>query len=232
MRRTDRETQFLASNVLTALNGHQMPAHRTIYMCGFCNGPTIAGRPWCVGCQRLTSNGAPKRVCRAIVPLTTAFRPSRWYEVLRSYKAAHQEYGWLLGSVLAMGFVARAPVMRALLGGEPTLVAVVPSKRRRTPQQLLQVARLVLPHVADALSFAGGVLPRHEYRPAVFHTHRVANHRIVLVDDLWVSGATITSAAGALLRDGAKSVVLMPIARHVALQYYAGHPYMQRFREQ
>lgn len=57
------------------------------------------------------------------------------------------------------------------------------------------------------------------YGPARFRADEdvVAGGRIVLLEDLWVSGRTWISAAGALVDAGAEAVAIMPIARRVTI---------------
>ncbi|HKO57420.1 MAG TPA: phosphoribosyltransferase [Thermoanaerobaculia bacterium] len=156
-----------------------------------------------------------------VFPLSTALRPSRWYEALRTYKTTHPERGWLLASVVS----SRLP-LALLRSGR---IMIVPSTQQPAPHPLLHVLKSALcGGVTASIHHRGGAIQRHAYHPEVFATDGVTGARVVLFDDLWVSGATMMSAAGALLRDGAASVTLIPVARHVALQYYGRrHPYVR-----
>lgn len=67
-----------------------------------------------------------------------------------------------------------------------------------------------------------------EYRPEIFApVAEVGGHRIILVEDTWITGATALSAAGALLDAGADSVVITPIARDMKPAFHGEeHPYL------
>ena len=58
----------------------------------------------------------------------------------------------------------------------------------------------------------------------------VAGERVLLIDDSWVSGATVVSAAGALAREGAESLAIFVVARVVngpGQWHHADHPYFE-----
>jgi hypothetical protein len=210
-----RSAQHLSYYAANTLGCGTIP--RT-HACIVCHGP--AAKTLCGACARLTMHGAPTYL--TVHPLTTALRPSRWYEILRTYKTTHPEHAWLLASILS----ARRPALCAPAG---VRVTIVPSTRHPAPHPLLRVVQAVLPGVTANVHYRGGGMRRCAYEPDAFTTTGVARQHILLLDDLWVSGARMMSVAGALIRDGAASVQLIPIARHVALQYYGKHhPYVQQ----
>jgi adenine/guanine phosphoribosyltransferase-like PRPP-binding protein len=57
----------------------------------------------------------------------------------------------------------------------------------------------------------------------------VVGQHILVVEDLWVSGTSAASTAGALLDAGAEAIAVVPIARVVETPYWdqQGHPYTE-----
>ncbi|MDA8319491.1 MAG: phosphoribosyltransferase [Actinomycetota bacterium] len=100
--------------------------------------------------------------------------------------------------------------------GRPSHVAVVPSARTRPGQHPL--ASLLAPYLT--LPWAGlaarpGQHPVRELDPDRFLAAPVPRARVLLIDDTWTTGATAQSAAMALRRAGARSVVIVVLGRHV-----------------
>ena len=110
-----------------------------------------------------------------------------------------------------------------LLGGEGSFTTVVPSTRGVSFEdqpltKTLQLAHALRDHVRQTLAHVTGeTIARGSYRPEGFvpQGEAVEGQRIVLIEDLWVSGATCVSAAGALLSAGAESVVILVLARQI-----------------
>ena len=101
------------------------------------------------------------------------------------------------------------------------------------PHQPFRQTLALVPPLAKQLRhtlthIAGQSIGRREYNPAAFAPGPVSveGERVVLLDDTWVTGATAVSAAGALLRDGATSVAILPLARMVDSEFWPkDHPY-------
>ena len=173
---------------------------------------------------------------RRVVPMTVALNPSTWYHTLLNYKTVQfREYGTILGSLAYRWLNQHHDRLAATLGGEPDYVAVVPSKKGRTTyetQPLRRALATVAPmrdRLREVLRCARPVTERlREYRPEIFEAaNDVRGHRIVLVEDTWISGATALSAAGALLDAGAESVVITPIGREMKPAFHGEeHPYL------
>ena len=69
---------------------------------------------------------------------------------------------------------------------------------------------------------------RWAYSPDSFTQgpEKVTGARVLLLEDSWVTGATAMSAAGALLKFGASSVAVLPLARVVDQGFWQlDHPY-------
>jgi hypothetical protein len=104
-----------------------------------------------------------------VVPMTSALNPSPWYMRLATYKAGNPEYRQFIGSLAYTSFAAQAGPIAALLGGEPTLLTIVPSKRGVDYEaQPLRRALALVPPLAErlvsSLCFAsGGRAGRHRH---------------------------------------------------------------------
>lgn len=178
----------------------------------------------------------PLEFRRAVVPITTALNPGPWYTRLATYKAGRPDYQSILASLVYCFMAQHRLRIGEMLGGAWDRITIVPSKRGISyEQQPLRAAlSLVEPtasKLAETLRFRHDQpIPRQQYRPQSFVRGPASceGQRLVLIEDLWVSGATSLSAAGALLRDGASAVVILPIARLIDRDYWGlDHPYIQ-----
>jgi phosphoribosylpyrophosphate synthetase len=104
------------------------------------------------------------------------------------------------------------------LGGTPDIVVTVPSADR---DALLSVIKR-LPSLRDrhlrALRAVGSKNKRH-YEVDDGASQRVAGRRVLLLDDTFTSGTSITSAHSALASAGAEIVGPLVIGRHVYPNY-------------
>ena len=83
------------------------------------------------------------------------------------------------------------------------------------------------------LHHSGELVERFTYTPAAFEPDdRVRGERVLLIEDTWVTGATVISAAGALLEHGAESVAVPPIARHLNKAFWRRHDYVDAMRRE
>lgn len=153
--------------------------------------------------------------------MSTVKNPSEWYGALVNYKNGNVRAHTLLAALIATYMSEHAKHIEGMLGGELTGLAVVPSTRGRQfdVQPLARAIKRVIglgDQLVNALSHVPGTtIARQEYKPSLFRVapDLVRGGRLVLVEDLWVSGARAVSGAGALLAAGAQSVVILPIAR-------------------
>jgi hypothetical protein len=170
-------------------------------------------------------------VLAPVLPMQMCPLPGPLYTVLMGYKEApvaeaRARFGPIVRS-LAAGFLrAHADCVAALAGGRPHFVLPVPSTVRPGGSPIARVPGLA----ADVESALPGVrwtgLLCRTSEP-VGHMHpsargfavpptlrcRVADRRLVLLDDTYVSGARSQSAAAALRRAGAASVVVVALGR-------------------
>jgi hypothetical protein len=208
------------------------------YVCSECLGPADERYLRCLGCDRLhCGGGAPHDLAAIVVPMTTALNPSGWYSRLVTYKKGYPEHLRLLGALASTWLWRHRAAIAALLGGEPDLLTVVPSKRgvdyERQPlrQALAHFGPPPFPLRQTLRHLEGG--HRHRYTPEIFAPvgAGVGEHRIVLVEDTWVTGATALSAAGALLGQGAAAVCVLPLARCIDGNFWGeSHSYRTAMR--
>jgi len=215
-----------------------VPHSSSDFVCKLCLGPVSDFFTHCYGCNKL-SETAPAGLWRHVVPMTTALNPSSWYSRLVAYKTVGGESMLVLAALTSVYLTAHRSHLSSLLGGNPSVITVVPSTRGRPFEQhplprALRLATALRDHVIRAVSFVpNATIGRQEYKPSVFRADKdtVAGGRIVLIEDTWVSGSKALSAAGALLEAGAAAVVVVPIAREIRPGFWgADHPYLQSSR--
>jgi hypothetical protein len=213
-------------------------------VCSTCRGPAATGHVVCFSCRLVARRlGLP---CAPVVPARLCPLPSPLYTVLLGYKEspvaeARLRFGTIVRALLRAFLLGHDGRLEAAVGGPIDLVALVPSTHRPGPAPLARVGGLA-DDVAAALPAArwapalvrraeqpGGSPPVAHMRPdaAAFMVpprDRAAlrGARVLLLDDTYVSGARAQSAAAALQRSGARTVigplgrVLRPgrVARH------------------
>src|SRR3990172_7254903 len=90
--------------------------------------------PWdhCPACAKLRSAGTPPALMQQVVPVSIAPRPGPWYNRLVLYKGGYPEYRAFLAALVWSFLVQHEHHVAAMLGGAPTAIVPVPSKRGRT----------------------------------------------------------------------------------------------------
>ncbi len=105
---------------------------------------------------------------------------------------------------------------RAGITWPPTHLAVVPSARRGPGPHPLRA--LITPYLSCRWAELVAMPNYHQVReldPDRFEAGPVPEARILLLDDTWTTGASAQSAALALRRAGARSIVTVVLGRHV-----------------
>jgi hypothetical protein len=213
-------------------------------VCWECRGPTYhPARSFstCFGCKTLFDQGVPYELRSRIVPISLAdsTAPCPWYLRLQNYKKFSQEHIPLMTSVAHLFMIRHRQRIADLLGGPASLITIVPSRKLDIATHPLRIALTNInppdERVRPVLSFrVGATLDRRTYDPDVFDCIAdVEGERVILVEDLWVSGGTPLSAAGALMEAGAASVMVMPLGRKVdtGSNYYpTDYEYFRRAR--
>lgn len=209
-----------------------LPASRRLDQCPYCAGLKGVEFRQCAGCLKLLQTGADRSLLSRVVPLTIALEPSAWYAKLFTYKNEQPGHTYFIAGALAARFQAFQSQLEAAMGGPIDFLTITPSSKGRPveAQQLLRAMQLienVLPSIEVVLEHVEGKSkPNNRVDASIYtcDTARVQDKRIVLVEDTWVSGASAISAAVLLERCGAKSVVIMPIARRMKISQAAFHP--------
>jgi predicted amidophosphoribosyltransferase len=141
----------------------------------------------------------------------------------------------VIASLATLYLVTQQANVEKLLGGSITAIVPVPSTRGRPfdKHPLAQALRRSVQfrdRIVDGMAHVlGGAIGRREYKPTIFvaSSEALRDQRVVLIEDLWVSGAKAMSAAGAALTAGAASVLILPLARELRPSFCGeDHPYL------
>jgi len=206
------------------------------YCCPVCLGPVNLGFEWCYACGQLAPQ-IPSALASRVIPITSVLKPSPWYGRLREYKISRPEYMSTVAAIVHLYVQEHTESIDSLLGGTPTIISVVPSTRGGDPlKQPLFRALGRSSRLRDRLKVvqrhSGQAVGRWEYNPKAFQaTDKLRGERVLVVEDLWVTGAKATSAAGALMAAGA-TVALLVVGREVNSTYTdEDHPYRAAMRQ-
>ena len=181
-----------------------------------------------------------------VFPVRLCPLPGPLYTVLMGYKEspvreARRRFGPMVRALFEE-FVSSHACCLFAAGGTSDLVLPVPSSARPAGSPLGGVDGLAsacaplgdwMPHLlARAESPVGHMRPaRRAFEVPAAHTPAVAGRRTVLLDDTYVSGARAQSAAAALRRAGARSVVIVVLGRVLRPDRSAGHAaFLERYR--
>ena len=207
-----------------------VPSVSEDYTCPVCLGPVTPGFARCYACGQLLPQ-MPAILSGRIIPISSALKPGPWYGRLREYKITRPEYMSTLAALAHLYVNAHADAIADLLGGTPTAIAAVPSTRGWQPKQqplyrALDRSSVLRTKLRVLQKHDGSAVDRREYKPAAFPAvASLSGERVILVEDLWVTGAKAVSAAGALMAARA-SVVVLVIGREVNSTYTDDdHPY-------
>ena len=160
-----------------------------------------------------------------VVPVAFAVKGSPHARQLWQYKsarlpaAARAGPATTLRALLLVFLRDHGPcVWRGGGAGAPSQLAVVPTGRGRQgthPMRALIGPYLTAPW-AELAARPGGEQAR-DLDPDRFAATVLPGARVLLIDDTWTTGSSAQSAAMALRRAGARSVVTVVLGRHVAL---------------
>ena len=143
------------------------------FVCPYCLGP-VTNYDQCFGCLQLfVLSGCPTSLREKVIPASSVQAAGGWYTRLRNYKLMQPEFRSALIVVLGYFYLHQKGNLSDLLGGSPTVVTIVPSKRRIgfENQPLRQVVATVyaLKGVASTLVYNPEfTVPRNQYRPQAF----------------------------------------------------------------
>lgn len=188
----------------------------------------------CASCRRTT--GGVFRHTPHVVPISLCARRgdgAQLYDIVARQRDPASPPGGpdrsrFLAATLARFHRAHRACLTRAAGGEFTLVTTVPGTRTERPVEAFHPMPRIVGMVGDLTGLHRPVLlpgdsesalsrlARRESDERAFHViGRVRGARVLLVDDLFVSGARVQSAAAALFRAGATAVVALVVARLV-----------------
>jgi hypothetical protein len=191
-------------------------------LCEVCHGPPCGGCQRCYNCDLHLQCGGDS-LADAVVPVAFAVKGGQHAKHLWQYKSARLAVGARAGPTVMLRALLLvflrdhgACLWRAAGISGPTQVAVVPTARGRPgahPLRELIEVYLALPW-AELSARPGGVQVR-DLDPDRFSAGPMPGAKVLLIDDTWTTGASAQSAAMALRRAGASSVVTVVLGRHV-----------------
>ncbi|HMC51638.1 MAG TPA: hypothetical protein VKI64_02680 [Acidimicrobiales bacterium] len=192
-------------------------------VCKVCHAWCPPGRSMCPGCACVLTQVT--RPCHRVLPVTLCGGRSRLHRCLRAYKDDPEPEARWGGAVVVAALLARfLHDHRTCVAGDHRawdFLTTVPSSEGRRGAHPLERAVALVPWLSHRH------LPALEPGPAAL-AHRVARDggfrlvvpvtgaRVVVVDDVFATGARAQSAASALTLGGATVVAVVPLARIVA----------------
>ncbi len=217
------------------------PAEGLIQACRVCCGPTSRRFVHCFACRAVAK--LLKLPLSSVLPAHLCPVPGPLYRVLMGYKEspvdeARAHFSARVGELFAAFFIDHVGCMRSALGGSPDLVVPVPSSSRPDGASLERVPGLIEAlHGAlgaqttwspSALQRSGGEIGPMRPNPRAFAlpaSMRGAVHgsRVIVLDDIYVSGSRAQSAAAALRLSGAAAVLVVPLGRVIRPERLSTH---------
>ena len=190
-------------------------------VCPVCSGPKRGGAATCPGCAAV--GAALGRPLAPVLPVSVCGIPGPLYHALRGYKSApvaeaRRRFGAIVGEVLAAFYDRHLACLERLAGGRFDAVLAVPPTARPGPAPIQGVLRV--PLRPDLLVRGPGPMGHRRpsidgYRVPDRARSDVAGRRILLVEDLYTTGARAQSAAAAMGEGGAAAVVILAVGRAV-----------------
>ena len=197
------------------------PGVRMPRLCVTCRGPVWPGRSRCHQCA-LHAECLSGLLPDVVVPIAYAVKDGEHARNLWLYKSADSAAAAAASALRALLVVflhdhGSCAWRRAGMSA-PTHMALVPSGRGRPgPHPLWSLAAplLTMPWAGLSLRSRDDQEVR-DLDPDRFMAQRLPGARVVLLDDTWTSGASAVSATAALKLEGARSVAVIVLGRHLA----------------
>ncbi|GGL02897.1 hypothetical protein Sme01_19420 [Sphaerisporangium melleum] len=188
------------------------------------------GEPYdiCASCARTTAGFHGHS--QYVVPISLAVKDSQLYDVVVRKRDPAGPSGRMdrlvfLAATVARFYRTHAECLAEAAGGPLTMVTTIPSARLERPIPAFHALPKVVQKVGAFDKFKKPILMTNdEFAPVLAEREshkdafwvmggRIDGHRVLLLDDLFVSGAHVQSAASALIRHGAAAVVALVIIR-------------------
>jgi hypothetical protein len=193
-------------------------------VCAVCHSGPAPGYPICSSCD-LTMRQVSRPV-PAVLPISLFTVGDQYWYILRQYKdhprpQVRKELSLTLAATIARFTACHWSCIGAHLGDHaPTLVATVPSTRsagRPLPHPLVGVVQRIH-HLAvlheEVLVRGPGEVGHRQAHDDVFRPIRdLRQHRVLLIEDTFTTGARAQSAATALHHAGAAAVTVVTAGR-------------------
>jgi predicted amidophosphoribosyltransferase len=192
------------------------PEPQQVPTCVVCRGPVRPGFTCCYQCARHDQAGHGL-LADAVVPLSYAVRGTGFASDLWQYKSGQApDAATSLLALLLLFLRDHADCVWRQAGmAAPDRLAVVPSGTGRPgPHPLLTMIRPYLRLPQAGLVLRPGTQSR-QLSIGRFRASQAAGASVLLLDDSWVSGASIQSAAVALKLAGATHVAAVVLGRHI-----------------
>ncbi|KAB8192589.1 hypothetical protein FH608_024115 [Nonomuraea phyllanthi] len=191
----------------------------------------------CSSCER--TMGGLYRPTEHVVPISLAVQygeDNALFKIVVSKANARAAPGWmtprrLMTATLSRFYQAHEACLTGLAGGPFTLVTSIPTTRRNQPVEAIHPLILIINDINawKDLHKPHLLLANDEHAPSLYdrYSHPDAFHvmgarkedqvlhgeRVLLVDDWFMSGAHVQSAASTLFEHGAEEVVALVIIR-------------------
>jgi predicted amidophosphoribosyltransferase len=197
-------------------------------VCPVCRSWRDIQGPICSNCaEHAEQLGAP---CVQVLPISLYTRPSPLRDWLRFYKEGNdtqrEEFGQLLAAIVERFFIEQTAALTNWLGGVDAVCIVPPTKN---PPSALRTALTRLPtgHMPDVMDVlergAGNISHRRGSTDAFYLADpTIAGRSLVLLDDVYTTGATAQSAAVALRSAGVAVKAIVAIGRRINPGYAEG----------
>lgn len=187
-----------------------VPAQPLDRVCAICHSSVKTGFSRCLPCSEAAAADPPE-----ILPITLSVHGELIHTHLRNYKDSHTAGVRSRMSLRLAALLATFMANHASCVGEWDYATCVPSATRVALRAVVDRIRLFAGRYRQVLASRPETGER-AIDPARFTVSAdVSNHRILLLDDTFVSGASVFSAAGALREHGAAVVGPVVIGRHV-----------------
>ncbi len=207
-------------------------------ICRTCYGPAGAGFDRCWSCSVVGRALASAGELPPVVPISNFAHGTPLHRVLVTYKSGPDPIERALAAAdlaqLIAGWLSvHGRCLSRAAGGGWDVIDVVPSTRRPGPVHPLTAALSGLPALADRVAplLGRGSATVGHLDPATgaFTAGRAARGtRVLLLDDVFTTGAHAFSAAAALRQAGAEVVAIVPVGRLVHAESWPGSEWWAR----
>lgn len=227
----DEELFNLAGSYMRKVCYHSKNGH----LCAQCGGFKLPDFNLCASCQRLENQarnaGVENQLADRIAMGVYADEPSgQMYKTMWDYKASEVE-AWTLQqfivyAILNLSLRLHGDCLADKAGAPVTAWGMVPStshsRRYGHQHPLHKIIEQTLPTIPEIRLLTNAGKTR-ALNPDMFtldgETNPNALSHVLLIDDSWVTGATVESAAIALKQAGAAQVSIFCVARVIDFRY-------------